>query len=202
MRRTMFAALLAVLVVAVVPGAASAQSCARVGGGSQTSNWYTNGRFETLVVAADWERQSRGGQSIDEWGLGDSGWSTRIWSPCTPATSPTRFVLAVLPDFGSTQDQIVGWINEALQAVPVNLPNATRVTLIPPVGGDCPDVGLADRQQVSIDAINQVVAGITDGSVDAGPVVSVPDCAMFRDNAGHLTTAGAEYAASQYAAAL
>jgi hypothetical protein len=205
MKRSAVAALVALVVVPVFPGmggTASAQSCSRVSGGSQTSNWYTNGRFESLVVAAQWERQSRGGQSIDDWGLGNSGWSTRVWSPCSPVTSPTRWVLNVLPDSGSTLDQIVGWINEAREAAAVNLPAVTRITLIPPVGGNCPGVGLASRQGISIDAIDQVVGGVTDGSVDAGPVVSVPDCAMFRDNAGHLTSAGAEYAASQFAAGL
>ena len=74
----------------------------------------------------------------------------------------------------------------------------TRVTLIPPVGGDCPGVNLADVQPMAIEAINANVGGM----VDAGPIVDVPDCSMFSDNNGHLTTAGSEYAAAQFAALL
>jgi len=197
MQRRIVLAAVMTLIFSFVPSPARAASCTRVAGGSQTTNWYTDGGFQSLVVDAEWERMSRGGQSLGTWDVNGSGWRTRIWSACSPATSPTRFVLHVLPDHSTTQAQVDADLAAALEAIPIKLPSVTRITLVPPVGGPC-NIGLAETQPLAIQAINAQVGGI----VDAGPVVNVTDCSMFRDNAGHLTRAGAQYAAQQFAAGL
>lgn len=187
-----------ILFLVLAPLPARAQVCNRVAGGSQTSNWYGRGSgFESLVVDAEWERQTRGGQSVGAWGIGGTGWSTRIWSACTPATSPTRFILQVSPDHEDELDDVVVDLVAAIDAIHTIVPTATRITLVPPVGGPCP-VGLADAQPMVIDAISQVIGG----DVDAGPTLLVPDCAMFRDNAGHLSASGQVWVAEQMAALL
>ena len=202
-RRARFLALvMAVLVLTVSPAlVATASDCTRVIGGSQTTNWYSNGSYETLVPTALWELQARGGQSIEKWGIGGTGWSTRLRSPCTPqGTVATRLVIHILPAHTvETVEGISAHIAAAIAAVPTYLPSVTRITLVPPVSGPgCDTVTLSRVQPATVEAINQNLSEI----VDPGPAVVLPSCSMFRDNAGHLTAEGARYAAGQFAALL
>jgi hypothetical protein len=196
-----FTIVISVLVACLVltPLPAHAQVCNRVAGASQTANWYgTRNGFESYVVNAEWERMARGGQTAPAWGIGGTGWRTRIFSPCTPATSVTRFILQVSPDRDEVLEDVVADLVAAVDATHTLLPSATRITFVPPIGGDCPGVYLASVQSMVVDAISQVVGA----DVDAGPALSVPDCTMFRDGAGHLTGPGATWAAQQMAALL
>jgi len=184
--------------------AAEAVTCTRVLGGSQTTNWYSKGDFESLVVPRDWERQSRGGQTIEDWDLGGSGWNTGVWSACgqdspngTPFVPVTHVMLHALPAHGEPSvDDVVQDLAAAIDGIRANLPDLIDITLMPPVGGDCPGVGLADVNPTVVAAID-LIAG---GDVHVGPNVIVPDCSMFSDSAGHLTASGAAWVAEQVAA--
>ena len=179
-------------------------NCTRVLGGSQTTDWYSNGDFESLVVARDWERQSRGGQYITSWDIGASGWNTRVWSACgqdalngTPFLPVTHVMLHALPPHGTPSvGDVIQQLNGAIEGIRLELPDAIDITLMPPVGGDCPGVGLADVNPTVVAAINAIAGG----DLYAGPNVIVPDCSMFSDNAGHLTLAGSDWVAEQVAA--
>lgn len=184
--------------IGFAPAKADVATCTRVSGASQTENWVKTGNFESLVVNAQWEMQVRGGQSIDMWGPGGQGWWTRVRSGCTTTTQPTRFVLQVLPGRDSSFATVSANIAAALEAVPSNLPAVTRVTLIPPVAGYGCTARASQVQPVAIDAINAHIGP----TVDLGPVVMVPTCAMFSDPTGHLTVEGGQYAAREYAARL
>ena len=198
MRRASILVSVTILCLVIAPLPARAQTCNRVAGGSQTSNWYGRASgFEDYVVGSEWERQSRGGQSLGAWGIGGTGWATRVWSACSPPTSVTRFILHALPDHGDVLEDVIADLTAAIDAIRTNVPTAIRITLVPPVGGPC-DSALADAQPMVVDAISQVIGG----DVDAGPALQVPDCAMFRDNAGHLSSAGAVWVAQQMAALL
>jgi len=80
----------------------------------------------------------------------------------------------VLP--GHEDDSLEGisaQIAAAIAAVPVELPSITRITLIPPIHGiGCDHVTLSRVQPQTVEAINQNLSA----TVDAGPVVVVPDC--------------------------
>jgi hypothetical protein len=179
-------------------------TCTRVLGGSQTSNWYSTGDFETLVVNRDWERQSRGGQYISHWAVGGQGWATRVWSACgqdsiggTPFLPVDHVVLHALPDHGTPSvADIVQVLGEAIDGIHTELPEAVDITLMPPIRDDCPGVGLADVNPTVVAAIAQVA----DGDILVGPDILVPDCSMFADNAGHLTLTGSQWVAEQVAA--
>jgi hypothetical protein len=180
---------------------AGAAGCTRVIGGSQTTNWYVNGSYESLVTNAEWERQTSGGKNISTWGIGGSGWTVPVGSACTPAgTLPTRVVVHVLPTgLDPSVEGISGHIAAALAGIAANLPSVTRVTLIPPVHGvGCDDIDLSAWQPAAVEAINQNLTA----TVDAGPAVVVPDCSYFSDEVGHLTGSGAKWVAAQYAATL
>lgn len=188
-----------ILSVGLAPAPVGATSCTRVSGGSQTGNWVQHGGFDSLIVNDEWERQTRGGQSIDRWELGGSGWSTRPASVCSPTTQPGRLVLQVLPGREKNSvEAISDDLAAALEAVAVMLPSVTRITLIPPVAGPECTARLSRIQPLALDAIYQHLGP----AVDLGPIVILPTCAMFADPGGHLTAEGSAYAAQEYATGL
>jgi hypothetical protein len=105
--------------------------------------------------------------------------------------------LHALPAHGQPSvDDVAQDLVAAIDGIRVNLPDVTGITLMPPVGGDCPGVGLAEVNPTVAAAIDAVAGG----DVSIGPNVIVQDCSMFSDSAGHLTTAASAWVAEQVAA--
>jgi hypothetical protein len=190
--------LAAAIVLLACSGATTAvPTCTQVIGFSQTLQWYQEaGVFESVVDDGRWQLLGRGGASIDQWQDPDYvGWSDPIFSPCAEASAaPDRVVLTVSGIYGADEDTWVAAIAPVIAVIEAKLPSATEILLQPVVGGpghaDCFLDGELVRASWQHAHIDNAIARLVGGQVNAGASPEVTTCDHYIDQTGHLTDVG------------
>jgi hypothetical protein len=189
---------------AAAPPVSEDANCTLVMGFSVTENWFRSGRFELQpgIDDARWELLAPSGHDIELWAdPAEPGWNEPVFSPC--GRDPDRVVFQVAAKDWQTQseDEVAALLVQSIDNIRAKWPTAGLIELIPIVGGPdaqpCPaGAGFVFASQM-YPTMTEVIAGVANGQdILAGPDQLLADCSQYRDNRGHLTTAGSEYIAS------
>ena len=183
-------------------------TCVLVVGYSNTTQWFTDGGFESKsgIVNGEWESIAEGGshivrlayESSYNW---DSWASNNITSDCTSnPRAPTVVLLDVGFRYQADIDNGVQIITDAVARTRSVLGFSGTIYLKPMVGsvGTCSNWSSIAAPQ-SRDKVNAVVA--LDPSLRAVPYMTIP-CAEFRSDGSeaHFSTTGSVNVANQMAA--
>ena len=187
------------------PAVSATGDCTMFAGYSVTRDVFSTGGLETQtgIVNGEWELMWDGGASVNriayEGYLWDQWDADNITSRCTVnGRLPNKIIFHV----GYRYQSEVGQVQPVLDAVALirqRINPAATIYLMGQVGSTTPDTCAVwgdDVSQGSIDAIRDAIAADPTLREAVHPKVL---CSQFSDSNGHMTTAGAQSAASQVA---